>query len=141
MQPFNSNREGSANWVPEEFTTLRVYDSVETNARGNNIAYDVMPLRWGNTRHSEDFVQDDFHVTVYRAGETDYPDIKDFTADAQFLGDQDIVVWAATPVHHLPRDEDGTYVGGNFRGSALAMYNRVMLRPRNVFDQTPFYRP
>ena len=44
---------------------------------------------------------------------------------------------------HIPRDEDGIFPMKNNRperqGVALTMWNGFELRPRNLFDSTPFY--
>src|SRR5262249_40600788 len=42
--------EGSARWVPEEFTTLRVESKVRKSAHGRPIAFDLIPQRYGALR-------------------------------------------------------------------------------------------
>ena len=59
----------------------------------------------------------------------------------------DIVLWCNSAVHHEPRHEDGKPNSGPrlwpgddaWEGSALVMWSGFDLRPRNLFDRTPFY--
>ena len=59
----------------------------------------------------------------------------------------DIVLWTNSAVHHEPRHEDGKpnsapriWPGDDaWEGSALLMWSGFDLRPRNLFDRTPFY--
>ncbi len=51
-EPFNGGMEGGVDWDPKEFTMIRV-ESEKKNARGETIAYDLMPLRYGTPRHNE----------------------------------------------------------------------------------------
>jgi Cu2+-containing amine oxidase len=137
--PFGSGVEGSALWVADEYTTLRLYDTQTTNANGRLISYDLMPLRYGNSRHEEDFSDPDFWVTPYDATERFYTELPSYVSDGEPIDDTDIVVWTVTPVHHLPRDEDGTFIRGTWRGAALVMWTKAMLKPRNLFSRTPFF--
>ena len=140
LDPFNGGVEGVIDFVPEEYTVLRIEDTVRTNARGNNIAYDLIPMRRGSSRHQEDWSHGDFWVTPYHADERIYPDLPDYIADGESIDDTDVVVWHVTPVHHLPRDEDGEFQpDGTWRGSALLMRTGAMLKPRDLFDRTPFF--
>ncbi len=54
--------EGGVDWDPKEFTMIRV-ESEKKNARGETIAYDLMPLRYGTPRHNERFTQHDLWVS------------------------------------------------------------------------------
>ena len=51
-EPFNGGLEGGVDWEPNEFTMIRV-ESEKQNARGERIAYDLMPMRHGTPRHNE----------------------------------------------------------------------------------------
>jgi len=51
----------------------------------------------------------------------------------------DVVLWHISPVHHLPRDEDGEFDSGVWKGVALLMSGGFDLRPRNLFDNTPLH--
>ena len=50
-----------------------------------------------------------------------------------------MVLWHGTPVHHLPRSEDGAEVNGLWKGVALLMWGGFDLRPRDLFDTTPLH--
>lgn len=140
LDPFNGGVEGGIDFVAEEYTVLRIEDTQATNGRGNPLSYDLIPLRTGTSRHAEDWSHHDFWVTPFDVNERTYPDLPDYVADGEPIDDTDIVVWYMTPVHHLPRDEDGEYDrDGNWQGSALLMRTGATLRPRNIFDRTPFY--
>ena len=90
-------------------------------------------------RHLEDFAHHDFYVTAYAEGEKDYTQITDYISDGENISDTDIVLWYAAPVLHIPRDEDGMFIGGRWTGAALVMWSRTLLRPRNIHDRTPFF--
>ena len=57
------------------------------------------------------------------------------------------MLWCNSAVHHEPRHEDGMPNSGPrsgrfddaWEGSALVMWSGFDLRPRNLFDRTPFY--
>jgi len=137
--PINGGREGGAEWNALEFTQIRVVDTVRTNAHGRNISYDMMPLRRGAARHQEPFSHRDFWVTRYRGTELIYSQLPFYVSNAESVTDTDVVIWHSSPVHHLPRDEDGEYVGRSWRGVALLMWGGFDLRPRNLFDNTPLH--
>ncbi len=148
-QPFNSGLEGGIDWEPKEFTMLRV-ECEKTNANGKPIAYDLMPLRMGSSRHKEPFTQHDLWVTrshPERPTEMLYANLPAIVRDVEQVEGADIVLWVSSASHHEPRDEDGK---GNrarriwqwddgWEGSALVMWSGFDLRPRNLFDRTPFY--
>ena len=147
--PFNSGLEGGIDWESKEFTMLRV-ESEKTNANGKKMAYDLMPLRMGSSRHKEAFTQHDLWVTrshAERPAEMLYANLPAIVRDAEGVEQADIVLWVSSASHHEPRDEDGK---GNtsrriwqwddgWEGSALVMWSGFDLRPRNLFDRTPFY--
>jgi primary-amine oxidase len=136
--PFNRGVEGSATWNPLEFTELMIENTAQQNGRGHNIAYELMPMRGGSARHQEAFTQADFWVTRYRGTELAYPQIAGYV-NGESVTNTDILVWHATPLHHLPRDEDGRTVDGTWQGVALVMWGGFDLRPRNLFDETPLH--
>jgi primary-amine oxidase len=138
VEPFNGGTEGGVVWNPDEFTTLRVSDNLLVNGRGSRTSWEIMPARLGNARHAEDFSWNDFWVTAYHAGEGTITQVPGYV-NGERIDDSDVVLWVTTPAHHLPRDEDGMYVGNVWKGSALVMWARVMFKPRNLFDRTPFF--
>jgi primary-amine oxidase len=141
MSPFNRGREGSAAWDDLRFTELAVQDTQRKNGKGNNIMYDLMPLRPGTPRHAENWARADFWVTRYRGTELSYTQLPNYVSNAESVTNTDVVLWYIAPMHHLPRDEDGEFVGGVWKGSALIMWSGFDLRPRNLFDRTPLFEP
>lgn len=139
MPPFNGGTEGSAPWNATEFTEVAVQDTVVKNGHDHPIQYDLMPMRSGSARHEEPFMHDDLWVTRYNAAELAYPSLPDYVKAGRPVTNTDVVLWYASSMHHLPRDEDGEQVNGSFHGVALVMWSGFDLRPRNFFSKTPFY--
>jgi primary-amine oxidase len=148
-EPFNGGMEGGVDWEPKEFTMIRV-ESEKKNARGETIAYDLMPLRSGTPRHNERFTQHDLWVSrSHSERPMEYLSINlpNAVKDEEPVEQADIVLWCNSAVHHEPRTEDGKPGSGRrlwpgddaWEGSALVMWSGVDLRPRNLFDRTPFY--
>jgi hypothetical protein len=147
--PFNEGMEGAIDWVPTEFTMIRV-ESDKKNARGETIAYDLMPLRYGSPRHNEAFTRHDLWVSRAhpdRPLEFIFDNLPNIIKDKEDVEQTDIVLWCNSAVHHEPRNEDGKpnsrpqhWPGDDaWEGSALVMWSGVDLKPRNLFDRTPFY--
>jgi len=148
LEPFNNGVEGFLDWNPEEFTELRVQDEVLKNANGNPIGYDLLPLRTGNQRHFEPFSQHDFWVTQNHPSELFYSELPTYVGNQESVQDTDLVLWYLSSIYHEPRAEDGkrfflpTPTGPGLsvvKGVALAMWSGFSLRPRNFFNETPFY--
>jgi Cu2+-containing amine oxidase len=148
-EPFNGGMEGGIDWDPKEFTMVRV-DSDRKNARGEVIGYDLMPLRYGTPRHNEPFTQHDLWVSrshPEQPMEFLFDNLPNIVKDEELVENADIVLWCNSAVHHEPRNEDGKPNSGRpfwpgddaWEGSALVMWSGVDLRPRNLFDRTPFY--
>lgn len=135
---FGNGVEGAEDWNDLAFTEIRVYDTQRQNAQGRNIAYDLRPVRMGTPRHQESFAHHDFWVTRYRAGEDLYAQLPSY-ANGETISDRDIVLWHISPLHHLPRSEDGREVSGVWQGVALTMWGGLDLRPRDLFDETPLH--
>ncbi len=142
---FNGGVEGGAAWSPQEFTRLRV-QARRKNGQGKPIAYELIPHRQGTARHwggGEEFTHYDFWVTPYRGNEQHYIQLPRFAAQKRKIVDTDVVIWHVSSAYHLPRDEDGLFLGPNgrvqVRGVALATWCGFDLRPRNVFDKSPLY--
>jgi Cu2+-containing amine oxidase len=81
----------------------------------------------------------DFWATRYRGTELRYDLLPTYVSNGESVTNTDIVLWHITPVHHMPRDEDGAFQGSIWRGSALIMWGGFDLRPRNLFDRTPLF--
>jgi hypothetical protein len=148
-EPFNGGVEGGVGWDPKEFTMIRVQCGKQ-NARGELIGYDLMPLRYGSPRHHEEFTKHDLWVTrshPERALEFVFANLPNLIKDEEVIEETDVVLWTNSAVHHEPRHEDGKpnssrrlWPGDDaWEGSALLMWSGFDLRPRNLFDRTPFY--
>ena len=63
--------------------------------------------------------------------------------DGEGIMKTDVVLWHSSPMHHDPRSEDGQFMKdgktGPFRGTTLVGWSGFDLRPRNLFDRTPFF--
>ena len=138
FEPFNGGREGPINFVPTEFTQVQVVDSSLKNGAGKPTAYDLRPLYRGVVRHAESFMRNDYWATVNRPLEQYFPDLPAYVNN-ESIQDADVVLWHVTPLLHIPRSEDGLFVNGVWQGVALAMWGGFDLRPRDLFDGTPFY--
>jgi Cu2+-containing amine oxidase len=127
-------------------------DSTRKNANGKVIGYDLMPLRWGSARHNEEFTHHDLWVTrshPNRPLEYIFANLPNIVKDQEPVENTDIVLWGTSSSHHEPRDEDGKmnaspgprlwYFDDGWEGSAIVMWSGLDLRPRNLFDRTPFY--
>lgn len=136
---FNDGVEGFADWEATKFTEVRVRDELKKNSHGRQISYDLIPLRYGTARHQEPFFHHDFWVTRYHGSDLFYSELPNYVSDKELIANSDVVLWYISPVHHLPRNEDGEYVGDVWNGVALVMWGGFDLRPRNLFDHTPFY--
>jgi Cu2+-containing amine oxidase len=146
VTPFNGGVEGGAEWNPREFTRLRV-ESDQKNGNGKPVSYELWPhARPGTPRHwaaGDEFAQNDYWVTPQVWAEQYYGSLPKFVKQNRKITDTDLVVWYMSPAYHLPRDEDGIFMGPNgriqVRGVALTTWCGFELRPRNVFDKTPLY--
>ena len=148
-EPFNSGLEGGIEWDPKQFTMIRV-QSDKKNANGKKISYDLMPIRQGTARHKEAFTHHDLWVTrshPERPMEMLFANLPAIIRNGESVEQTDIVLWVTSSSHHEPRDEDGKgsrarrlwYYDDGWEGSALVMWSGFDLRPRNLFDRTPFY--
>jgi Cu2+-containing amine oxidase len=148
-EPFNKGMEGGIDWDPKQFTMIRV-ESEKKNANGKRIAYDLMPMRQGSSRHKEEFTHHDLWVSKShpeRPLEMLFANLPAIVKNTELVEQTDIVLWYTSASHHEPRDEDGKgntgrrlwYFDDGWEGSALVMWSGFDLRPRNLFDRTPFY--
>ena len=76
-----------------------------------------------------------------------FANLPNIVKDEEVVEQTDIVLWCNSAVHHEPRHEDGKPNSGPrlwsfddaWEGSAIVMWSGFDLRPRNLFDRTPFY--
>lgn len=111
---------------------------MKKNAQNKNISYDLMVTRECTPRHQEPFSHHDFWVTRYKSGEVAYTQLPSYVIPPESIDNTDVVVWYISPAHHMPRSEDGRF-RPNWSGVALVMWSGFDLRPRDLFDQTPFF--
>lgn len=133
------NVEGAIDWKAEQFTTLHIHDGTLKNGKGQSSMFHFMPLRWGQPKHQEPFVNRDFWVTRYRGTEMWAKDLPAYAANGENVANNDVVVWYMGAVHHAPRAEDGELVNGRIEGAAQMMWTGWLLKPHNLFDRTPLY--
>ena len=139
-EPFAGGREGALAWDPEEFNTLQIRSSGLVNAAGDPTSYDVRPLYRGVARHAEPWMQHDLYALRHRTLETSAQELMTYVGNAESLTGTDVVIWQNTPLLHVPRSEDGVFdQNGIWQGVALAMWGGFEMRPRNLFDGTPFH--
>jgi Cu2+-containing amine oxidase len=151
--PFNGGQEGFADFNSEKFTMLRIVNTQKKNIRGEPLAYDLVPYRMGNSRHfgsdKENCTHHDYYVTKSRPSEIYFTKIHDYIKSPngqqpENVTDTDVVVWYSAPGHHEPRSEDGEMKvtgGGNrqFTGATPVMWCTFDLRPRNLWDHSPYF--
>jgi primary-amine oxidase len=127
--------EGSRVWNPQRFNTLVTEDSTLKN--GNTppraTSYELVPMRSGTARHTEDFTKEDFWVTRYRPEQILANKLPTYISNQQDTSNQDIVIWYTGSEHHETnsRAEDNNTVPIIWTGFELI--------PNNLFDGTPFY--
>ncbi|QVL34409.1 hypothetical protein KIH39_11025 [Telmatocola sphagniphila] len=156
-KPFNKNFqneacEGSARWVPEEFTTVRFQSKERKNSHGRSMAYDVISQRFGSIRQLQpeggsyesnmDFINQDFWVTRTEPSFTEYINVPTYAKEKRPLTDQATTLWLCTPAIHAARGEDfGPSNGTNsYSGVAITTWASFILKPRELFDSTPLYK-
>ena len=126
--------EGGFVWNPQNFNTLEIRDSILENGNMRPTSYELVPMRSGNARHSEDFINKDFWVSRYTPGQQFFADnLPDYVRNKQPTVNRDLVVWYTGSEHHEKnsRDEDNQTVPVLWTGFALI--------PNNLFNRTPFY--
>jgi primary-amine oxidase len=132
--------ETGIKWNALQFTALHIQDATLKNARGHASAYHLMPLRTGTPRHFENFTKNDFWVTRFNGAEMAAASLPSFVNFLSPVSNTDVVVWYYGGVHHLVRDEDGQILNnGIWKGEAHLMWTGFMLKPHNLFDDTPLF--
>jgi hypothetical protein len=152
-QPQGQATEGSARWNPEEFTSLRVQSQVRKNAHGRPVAFDLIPQRYGALRQLQqqggtynanmEFINNDFWVTRTEPGFTTYVDVPKYASGHRPLTGYPTTVWTCTPALHFPRGEDFDSATGtnSYGGLAITVWAGFFIKPRDLFDSTPLYKP
>jgi primary-amine oxidase len=138
---FNDGKEGFADWDPAKFTMLRVVNTQKKNLRGDNHAYDLVPLRHGTSRHhgqDEECSHHDFWVTRANDQELRYIGVPKY-CNGEDIVDTDIVIWYGTSMFHEPRSEDGIMENDAWYGATLVSWSGFTLRPNNIFERTPLF--
>ena len=146
-EPFNGGKEGFADFKAEEFTMVNIQHTKRKNARGQPISYDLVPYRMGNSRHygseTEKCTHHDYYVTRNRPKELYFKKIHDYL-NGEDISDGDVVVWYSAPGHHEPRSEDGEMIkngnGRTFSGVTPVMWCTFELKPRDLWDRSPFFK-
>jgi primary-amine oxidase len=124
---------------------LRVINTQRKNARNQPFSYDLMTPRTGTSRHfgkdkKEACTQHDFWVTRNKPNEMKYYELPKYIQDPEPIEDTDVVLWYMVGGHHEPRSEDGEMQKGRrFEGATHLMWTSFELRPRNIWDRSPFY--
>lgn len=123
----------------ETFRSWRVVDRTSTNRLGHARSWELMPGGNGVFRGStaEAFAQSDFWVTRYSPAELPLsaqdprPVRKALPTyvDGESVVDQDVVLWYALHLHHLPRSEDWP--------AMPIVWTGFDLMPRDVADGSP----
>lgn len=151
--PFNGGFEGFEDWDPKQFNTLLV-EGASTNAWGDQMGYELEPLRTGTARHFAQppggknvWTQHDFWVT-----RADRPDASAWASpwknpddyllpyiNGESVSEGPLVLWYLTSAHHDPTDEDRD-LKGNF-AVTLTHWFGFSLRPHNFFDHNPLGGP
>ena len=130
---FNGGKEGWADWDASKFPMVRVINTQKKNLRGENNAYDLVPLRRGTSRHfgnNEECSQHDFWVTKANPKELNYRGVPKY-CDGESIVDTDIVFWYGTSMFHEPRSEDGTMENGDM----VWLYDRDVVRLHAAAEQ------
>jgi primary-amine oxidase len=159
---FNGGNEGFADWVAEEFTRVRIENpEVKMGKNREPIAYELVPLRQGTSRHygrrevagtarTEEFSLHDFWVTREDAEQFYYTEVPEYFARLKAFNKApgkvvatNLVLWHTSAVLHDPRAEDGLSPqhGAPPTGPALTAWSGFELRPRHVSTGTPLFPP
>ncbi|WP_217426514.1 putative Ig domain-containing protein [Candidatus Methylobacter favarea] len=103
-------------------TFWRVRNTVENNADGRSISYEIEPNVTDQLRAPEDFTQYDFYLTQYRSTE----ELVDNGLVGYVNGEAvtDVVLWYQVNFHHVPRGEDDVRMPAHKQG--------FRIRPRDV---------
>ncbi len=122
------------------FRSWRIKDTVTTNADGHAISYELEPdpAHLFHGPSSEPFTQNELYVTVNKTCEkfvSHNPTVggcgNNVTAfvNGEGLNGADLVVWYGLSFHHLPRDEDQTYMSAHWSSFQIVPRDWSALNP------------
>ncbi|HZZ82445.1 MAG TPA: hypothetical protein VFE62_28360 [Gemmataceae bacterium] len=143
--------EGFRDWVPTEFTKIRITNpnvilNDPNGPAARPISYDLVPLVHGIARHpraDELFTKHDFWITRADGPVKQFIQLGDHFQKTmgRALDGSPLVLWTMSSALHVPRSEDGIVRGSAIEnGQALTTWTVVELRPRHLFSATPIYR-
>lgn len=126
-------------WSSRGHTTLSVSNPNMRNRRGNRPQYHLVQQVTGGgiAAHVEPFTRNDLWVTRYSWSHFAARNLTSYTGTN--VANSDVVLWIKTPIHHMPRDEDGLTGTGSVNGTANVMWSGFALIPHNLFSCSPFY--
>jgi len=131
-------------WSPRAHDAVEITNPVFKNAQGHLSSYQLFPMVTGGglTQHFERFTYNEFWITPYNPGQFAAKNLPTYVAGSQPVTNTDIVVWYKGSLHHHPRDEDGVFDQNNhWHGTTGVMWTGFMLKPHDLFDCSPFYKP
>lgn len=126
-------------WNARGHDTLAVSNPNLKNRRGNLSSYHLVEQVTGGgiAAHVEPFTRNDLWVTRYSGAQFAASKLPTYTGTN--VANSDVVLWIKTPIHHMPRDEDGLTGTGSVNGTADVMWTGFALIPHNLFSCSPFY--
>lgn len=154
--PFNNGKEGFFDLDPTRFNTIIVKDRDLKNRPNprDNTAFQIIPMMTGFARRHTNNTGEEavlaHDVWVTNQVDVSIDAVPEEAADEEDIIDKDVVLWMATPILHVPRDEDGlcnsqiaadgdSCNGNQWDGVALVMSTGLTIVPRNLFAGTPFH--
>jgi Cu2+-containing amine oxidase len=133
------NNAAGFTWDPLGYGMLTIRDAALKNSKSKTTEFHLMPSRAGTPMHSEGFTKNTYWITPYVWSETLADELPKYVNGSPSTKNTDIVLWYYTGVHHAIRDEDRTASGS--AGMTLLMFDSFMLKPFNLWSQTPFCDP
>jgi Cu2+-containing amine oxidase len=121
-------------WDPQNFNTLQIQDNRLENGNGRRTSYELVPMRSGTARHSEQFTKKDFWVSRYDPAQSFFAaGLPDYVSNRQSTVNQDLVIWYTGSEHHESHSRDEDF------NTVPVLWTGFQLIPNNLFDRTPFY--
>ncbi len=150
--------EETADWDPQQFSSITVQSQTQTNDYGHPIGYQLYPYnRWGTGHFQETFTQHDQDLTNDNAGEDGtgsgsndwlYSWYNPNSYLLAYLNGQPLggtgdglVLWYFGSTHHEPTDADNQMGSGGRTGITLVHWMGFEMVPHNFFDYNPLGGP